>query len=611
MKVLLDGTDVSRYAALLDPGALADLDLTNRMAVVPLVLKDRSDSLIPKEPRYGMQVQLYKDDGLELDVGGRISDLKRLDRAVRRAWAVGVQDHNVRLIETATGSLNKAGLVDWDRNFLIAALTDALKAQTFGASGATTDDPILTANELVNWSGIRAIARIVGKDWSYIPPSRVVDDIVGLVPNTSFRLRSDTIAEYASVRPRAPYVLMSGGSTAATSPDEPKRNSYREEVLVDAPLVYLRLGEGCNDATAADASGNARIGTYNGNPIRGRAGFADDWDLACLFDAVDDYVSVAHAAALNPAAISIEFLLYRIGGAGVAQNILHKGDDAGYAVRIDAANKITFRDRGATNLLTGATAIALGVVTHVVCVGDATGLAIYLNGVQDATNAVAFAAAPGATALEIGRSAAAGLFANAVIDEVAVYGARLSPARILTHAKSRFMRRVAHGEYIEQEIVGDHRNKMRRGGTGAAEETAFDESSYARFRRILDAGYVNDENIPASILRQSSYAELRTKRVRKTSTTKCWTRGAVPGQEIDVVSERLGSVGLTGHYVDVFLCVYGRDKSGVAKNYRGRQVVQKVSTAPLGNRKYELALQLGDNKRDMPTALAVLKAGGV
>jgi hypothetical protein len=607
VRLLLDGTNVSAYASIKDPGKLADSDLGAQIATLELILGDRSTADIPKVPRYGMQIEHYADDaGLELTFGGRISDITQLDRPVRRAWRLGVQSHDVRVLEAPTGSLNKAGIVDTDRAFIIAILTDALAQHTFGASTGI-DDPIYTANAAIGWSGVKATTRLAGKDWSYVAARRAIDDVLELVANVTFRIRPDKIVEYGRPRARAPYVIVSAGASATTSPDEPKRKSLRDEFLASAPGGYWRLGEGCNDASAIDASGNGRTGTYNGNPLRGVAGGADDWDPACSFDGVDDYVSVAHHADIDIATAGSLVVLFRPFDVGSLRGIASK-TDAGLTNGWEISNssgvfRVTMR-----NPLTDISAGAL--VARRWYVGgwtyDGANVRTYLDGVLVGGPTARTATIANGSALEIGRRPSPAWFLGDV-DEVAVFkGTVLSGAQMLTIARARLMRRVAHGGYTEQELVAGHRNTLRRGGAGAAEETAIDQVSYARFRRLLEAAYVNDESIPSSVLRQMAYAELRGLRVRRTASTRAWTRGAIAGQQIDVVSERLGNLGRTGSYIDTFLAINGRDKGGVAHNYRGRMTIQKVAHAPLGNRQHELELQLGDNKRDMPTAIAVL-----
>lgn len=165
-------------------------------------------------------------------------------------------------------------------------------------------------------------------------------------------------------------------------------------------------------------------------------------------------------------------------------------------------------------------------------------------------------------------------------------------------------------EWFEEVRVAGHINKARRGGTGAAEETFFDEVSYQRTGHlILDAGYKNDETVPATDLRRRTYAEGKQRRIRRTATAKVTRSGLRAGQVIYVANERVGTHRNIDHaapMVNVFR-IAGRTRTGkMAQGARGRFLIQKVERKPLGAGLHEYALQLGDAKRDMPTQLAVL-----
>lgn len=102
-------------------------------------------------------------------------------------------------------------------------------------------------------------------------------------------------------------------------------------------------------------------------------------------------------------------------------------------------------------------------------------------------------------------------------DLVVEYGTAVQPAHLALctfAAPSADFLEVLDQSYSEQEIVGDHRNRLRLGGVGAAEATAVDNSSVARFGRYLDAPYTNDEDIPAADVERIAYARLSALRVR-------------------------------------------------------------------------------------------------
>lgn len=382
MKLLLDGVDVSRYGDLreLAPGTE---DLAQPIVVIQTVLQDRATSVIPKVPTYGLEVKLYDDDGVTLRFGGYISRVDMAPRGVRRAWQIECQSWSVRAFETSTGSLNKSGVTDSDRNFVVAIFRDALKAQSFGLSTGL-DDAIVMANE-PDWPLVKATAFLSGSDWSYKRPSDAMASLLGLVPGVRWRVRDDKLVEYGRATEIASFVLMS------------------RHVLID----------------------------------------------------------------------------------------------------------------GATF--------------------------------------------------------------------------------------------VAYSGYRESEIVAGHVNKIRRGGAAAAEETATDEVSHVRFRRVLDSPYVNDEGVPAADLRRRTYAELQTARVRRTAAATITDVRPRAGQLVDVVNTTLGNLGADrAPFVDTLRPIFARSATGrLATGYRGRMVIQKVSRRPLGNRHHEYAMVLGDPVRDFATALAV------
>jgi hypothetical protein len=379
MIVKLDGTDISAYADIFSLVPY-DQDLTQVVGTAGMVIVDQ-DSTIPKTPDYYHSIETFEDDGITRRFGGYVSELEQPDALpVGRAWRLACQDWNARLLQTATGSLNKSGVTDTDRNFVIAILRDALKNQSFGA-GTGIDDAIVTANE-PDWPQVKATAFVSGKDWSYTPPKNAVDSLAKVVPNVSLRIGHDKIAKYGVLRERAAFDL-------ATEPDD-----------------------------------------------------------------------------------------------------------------------------------------------------------------------VSF---------------------------------------------------FAYGDYSESEIVADHVNKMRCGGAGASEVTAYDEASHARFHRIFDTPYVNDTAIPSADLKRRAYAELQSRRVRRIARAKVWKAGLVAGQEIDVYNSRLGAYHPEGPQLDFFNAIFGRERgTKLPKGYRGRFLIQKVSQGIESDGKVYWQLELGDPVRDFATDAAVI-----
>ena len=73
--------------------------------------------------------------------------------------------------------------------------------------------------------------------------------------------------------------------------------AYRETVLADQPLVYLRLDDG--ESVAVDSSGNGRHGSYTGGVTPVATGALAEMNGAALFDGVDGVVVVPDDGALR------------------------------------------------------------------------------------------------------------------------------------------------------------------------------------------------------------------------------------------------------------------------------------------------------------------------
>ena len=120
--------------------------------------------------------------------------------------------------------------------------------------------------------------------------------------------------------------------------------------------------------------------------------------------------------------------------------------------------------------------------------------------------------------------------------------------------------------------------------------------------RILDAPYVNDEDIPAADLERRAYAELRTKRTRRRVTFGVRDEGLVAGQVVDVVNHRVGP-GTRPGVMAIMESAMARSASGALAGERGRLLITKVSTQPLGNQNYRWDIEAGDVFTEFPLEL--------
>lgn len=178
-------------------------------------------------------------------------------------------------------------------------------------------------------------------------------------------------------------------------------------------------------------------------------------------------------------------------------------------------------------------------------------------------------------------------------DRVLTYGLSrtLAPFALSTSPNGTTLRGFEN--YVEEEVISDHRNKMRRGGIDASEVTAYDEVSWAKFRRILEAPYLNDETVPAADLARRTYAELRRHRTRRRANFTVRDKGLEAGQLVDVVDARIGPGTRPGVLFPMGTLI-ARSASGAIAGERGRLRITKVTTKPEGNQNYAYAVEAGD-----------------
>lgn len=168
---------------------------------------------------------------------------------------------------------------------------------------------------------------------------------------------------------------------------------------------------------------------------------------ALEFDGVDDVVQVPHDAALNPAEITIEALIYPT--AGVSGNIVSKDFNDGYRFRRNTDGTLTFFDRGATNSLQGSIVVPEGRFSHVAVVADENGISLYVNGELDAQGGSAYGAAAASGDLLIG--------AGRLTSTTESFAGRIAEVRIWGAARTQeqiqdWMSRTLSGD--EEDLVG-------------------------------------------------------------------------------------------------------------------------------------------------------------
>jgi Concanavalin A-like lectin/glucanases superfamily len=235
------------------------------------------------------------------------------------------------------------------------------------------------------------------------------------------------------------------GITAATSPAV-----YPNKILVDNPVTYWRLDE-AGAPFAADSSTGNIAGVYSGGvSYRQAGGVPGDTDTGVTFNGTDG--RVLSWTAQNPTASYSLDLWFRttttsggklIGfGTGISSNNA-TGISGTYDRHIYMTNsgRLVIGNRADTiRTATSPASYNNGAWHHVIGTSGATGLHLYVDGVEVASNAAATSAGAYTGYWRIGYDNINGwpsqpssrAFAGS-IDDVAIYNYQLTPAQVAAH----------------------------------------------------------------------------------------------------------------------------------------------------------------------------------
>jgi uncharacterized repeat protein (TIGR01451 family) len=212
-----------------------------------------------------------------------------------------------------------------------------------------------------------------------------------------------------------------------------------QQVLVDRPAGFWRLGDPAGSTTAADASGNGLTGTVDSGVSLGQPG-ATSGDTAATFPGTGPAVTVPPNPLLDLAnTVSVEAWV-RPTAAGQNGGIFEKTVNgwvnsqymlflesgvAKFRVRTAAGNQLLWVD-GPT--------LPLNSWSHLVGTFDGSALRIYVNGALFGTNAaVTGPLNSGSGPAFLGRLGQSLYPFQGTIDEVAVFASVLSPDRVRAH----------------------------------------------------------------------------------------------------------------------------------------------------------------------------------
>ncbi|MGH2922047.1 MAG: LamG-like jellyroll fold domain-containing protein, partial [Gaiellaceae bacterium] len=219
--------------------------------------------------------------------------------------------------------------------------------------------------------------------------------------------------------------------------------TYRDEVLSDTPAGYWRLADD-SGATAADETANNNGGSYLGGVTRGVLGaLPGDPNSAARFDGIDDRVTMGDPAGgifdFGPSDFSVEAWLKTsvngdrsVIGKRASNRYWHVEvtDDSSHAGQLRA----TVRGGSGTRQAYSLVRVDNGAWHHVVVLFDRdAGITFYVDGVPSGFTAAGIGGdLSNSGELQLAKTGNLGSF-NGDLDEVAVYRALLTPARIQAH----------------------------------------------------------------------------------------------------------------------------------------------------------------------------------
>jgi glucose/arabinose dehydrogenase len=234
--------------------------------------------------------------------------------------------------------------------------------------------------------------------------------------------------------------------TATYSGGQCTGTTYASAVGADAPFVYWRLGETAGTA-AADASGNARPGTYVGGVALNKAGaLAGDGNPSVQLDGNDDDVIRNPITGVGTTAISTDLWLK-------TTDTTKEAGIVSYAAS-SSADEFQLRDYRALRVYIKGTRVDTGIALndgqwhHLAVTWTSTGGAVrvYKDGALAFSNSVpvqAGASITGGGALVLGQEqdTVGGGFESSQaflgqLDEVALYPTALSAARVSAHRQA-------------------------------------------------------------------------------------------------------------------------------------------------------------------------------
>lgn len=227
---------------------------------------------------------------------------------------------------------------------------------------------------------------------------------------------------------------------------ETVQGSFGEAVLADRPLVHYRLDEAAGGNTALDASPQANHARISASGVTLGAPGLLARGTAALFDGQGrGRIVIPETPSLKPRRITIEAVVSWSGPNGFQQRIVEKSFSTAsptwptYSLSVLDDGTVFFElvilNRPGIDAVRSSAKVMRDQTTHLVATYDGNTMAIYLNGVLDASLALVgeIYTGGGPGDVGIGNQAERDRPFKGLIDEVALYDRALSGDRIRAH----------------------------------------------------------------------------------------------------------------------------------------------------------------------------------
>lgn len=224
-----------------------------------------------------------------------------------------------------------------------------------------------------------------------------------------------------------------------------------EPVVLNNLILYLDMS---STLVHSDAGGSPNLGqlytmSYYGYSFDNFAvgtqavPYDSEVDGCFNFDGNGQLMTAAHNAWQNPSALTISAWVKPTALSNLASqsmNIIGKGANFGYRLRIQTDGKINWFDRGNTNVVSTSTpVITAGNWYFITATASPSGLKIYLNGSLLISNTTAFAGNTDTTPLTIGAADSTNAFSESFYGKMGLilfYNKELSSSDILKNYNS-------------------------------------------------------------------------------------------------------------------------------------------------------------------------------